>query len=104
MDSRTVAILLLIAVLFLHLAEEVKTGFRKRLPIGETPLPVFVGLCMVIYAVCVATLMLSLHNVLWATLLAWVFAVSMVLMGVGHNDECQATVRTFGWFGCRCSV
>jgi hypothetical protein len=31
-DTTTTLILLLIATLLIHLAEEIKTGFRKRLP------------------------------------------------------------------------
>ena len=32
MDTTTALILLLIATLLIHLAEEIKMGFRKRLP------------------------------------------------------------------------
>ena len=32
MDTRTALILLLTVTLLIHLAEEIKTGFRKRLP------------------------------------------------------------------------
>jgi len=85
MDGGSVAILLLIAALILHLAEEVKTGFRKKLPVGEMPLPVFVGINVVIYVFCFATLALSLRNSRWAVPLAWVFAVSMALNRLGHR-------------------
>jgi hypothetical protein len=37
----TVAILLLILTLILHLAEEIKTGFREKFLLGEMPKPVF---------------------------------------------------------------
>ena len=84
MSGRSVAILLLIVALILHLVEEVKTGFRKRLPVGEMPLWVFVGLNVAIYAFCFATLALSLCRSQWAAPLAWVFAVFMVLNGLGH--------------------
>jgi hypothetical protein len=56
MDTRTALILLLIATLLIHLAEEIKTGFRKRLPLGEIPLLLFVGINVVIYAFCSTTL------------------------------------------------
>jgi hypothetical protein len=70
--------------LVLHLIEEIKTDFRKRLPVGEMPLPVFVGLSLFIYAFCFATRAFSLRTSQWAAPLAWVFAVSMVLNGMGH--------------------
>lgn len=84
MDGRSAAILLLILALILHLVEEVKAGFRQALPVGEMPLPIFVGLNVVIYAFCFATLALSLAGSLWAIPLAWIFAGSMVLNGLGH--------------------
>jgi len=59
MDSMTTGILLLIAVLILHLAEEVRAGFRKRLIIGEMPLSIFIGINVILYAFCVATLFLA---------------------------------------------
>jgi hypothetical protein len=78
------AILLLIVALVVHLVEEVRTGFRKKLPVGEMPLPVFVGLNVLIYGFCFVTLLLSLRNSTWAAPLAWVFAIAMVLNGLGH--------------------
>jgi hypothetical protein len=84
MDARSVAISLLIAALILHLVEEVQTGFRQRLPTGEMPLPLFVGINVALYAFCFATLALSLRSDLWAVPLAWILAVSMALNGLGH--------------------
>jgi hypothetical protein len=76
--------LILIAVLVVHLIEEVETGFRRKLPVGDMPLRVFVGINVVLYAFCCATLLLSLRDSEWAVPLAWVFAVAMVLNGLGH--------------------
>ena len=84
MDGRSSAILLLILVLLLHLVEEIRTGFRKSLPVGEMSLPVFVAVNVVIYSFCFATLALSLRSSRWASPLAWAFALSMVLNGLGH--------------------
>lgn len=42
------------------------------------------GLNVVICAFCFATLTLSLRTSQWAGPFAWVFAVSMVLNGLGH--------------------
>ena len=80
----TSAILLVIACLILHLAEEVKTGFRKKLPVGEMPLPLFLGLNVLIYAFCFATLILAARNCEWAIPFAWALAVGMLLNGSGH--------------------
>ena len=86
MDTRTALILLLIATLLIHLAEEIKTGFRKRLPVGvgEMPLPLFVGINVVIYAFCFTTLALSARGNELAVPLAWILAVAMLLNGLGH--------------------
>jgi hypothetical protein len=95
MDGRSSAILLLSAALILHLVEEVRTGFRQKLPVGEMPLPVFAGLNMVIYAFCFATLALSLRGRPWAVPLAWISAGSMVLNGLGHLGMMVSRKRYF---------
>lgn len=84
MEPTTTAILLLIIALILHLAEEVGTGFRKKLPLGEMQPGVFVGINVVLYAFCFATLFLSVAGNRWAIPLAWAFAIAMVLNGLGH--------------------
>ena len=84
MDRITSAILLLIAALVVHLVEEVKTGFRKKLPIGEMPKPLFIGINVVVYAFCFTTLLLSARGHELATLFAWVFAIAMLMNGIGH--------------------
>jgi hypothetical protein len=48
----------LILALLLHLLEEIRTGF----PTGDLPLPVLVGINVVIYAFYFATLALALRN------------------------------------------
>ena len=84
MDRITSAVLLLIAVLVVHLVEEVKTGFRKKLPIGEMPRPLFIGINIVVYAFCFMTLFLSARSNELATPFAWVFAIAMLMNGIGH--------------------
>jgi hypothetical protein len=84
MDRVTSAILLLIAALVVHLVEEVKTGFRKKLPIGEMPRPLFIGINLVVYAFCFTTLFLSARSNELAIPLAWVFAMAMLMNGIGH--------------------
>jgi hypothetical protein len=84
MYARSVAVLLLIVVLMLHLAEEVQTGFRQRLPTGEMPLPVFLGINLALYGFCFATLALSLRSSEWAVPTAWALFISMALNGLGH--------------------
>jgi hypothetical protein len=84
MDRITSAILLLIAALVVHLVEEVKTGFRKKLPIGEMPRLLFIGINVVVYAFCFTTLLLSAHGNELAIPFAWVFAIAMLMNGIGH--------------------
>ena len=84
MDRITSAILLLIAALVVHLAEEIKTGFRKKLPIGEMPRLLFIGLNVVVYAFCFTTLLLSARGHELATPFAYVFAIAMLMNGIGH--------------------
>jgi hypothetical protein len=84
MDRITSAILLLIAALVVHLVEEVKTGFRKKLPIGEMPRLLFIGINVVVYAFCFTTLLFSARGHELATPFAWVFAIAMLMNGIGH--------------------
>jgi hypothetical protein len=84
MDRITSAILLLIAALVVHLAEEIKTGFRKKLPIGEMPKPLFIGINVVVYAFCFTTLLLSARGNELAIPFAWVFAIAILMNGIGH--------------------
>lgn len=82
--SMSFAVLLLIVVLIAHLYEEVRTGFRREFPLGEMPLPVFIGINVLLYAFCFFTLYLSLRGHNFATPLAWVFALLMLVNGLGH--------------------
>jgi hypothetical protein len=84
MEAMTTNILLLILVLILHLAEEVRTGFRQRFITGEMPLPVFIGINVILYAFCFATLLLAVRGAPVALPMAWIFAVVMTLNGLGH--------------------
>jgi len=77
-------ILILTGILVLHLIEEVKTGFRKKLPFGEMPKPVFIGVNILVYSFCLATFLLLLAGSGLAIPFAWVFSVGMLLNGLGH--------------------
>jgi hypothetical protein len=84
LDTRSTLILAVILILIAHLIEEVKTGFRKQLPVGEMPLPVFIGINAVLYPVCFAILYLSIIDHLWAVPLAWGIGLVMAGNGLGH--------------------
>lgn len=84
MDTVSVTILIVIILLAMHLVEEVKTGFRKKIPIGEMSRPLFVGLNILIYAFCFTTFFLSVHGHASAITLTWIFAIGMLLNGAGH--------------------
>jgi hypothetical protein len=84
MDRISGAILVSIIVLVAHLAEEIKTGFRKRYPLGEMPRELFIGINVLIYAYGFATLFLSLRDAALAVPLTWLWAVATLLNGLGH--------------------
>ena len=68
----------------LHLVEEIKTGFRHKLPFGPMPKPVFIGVNAGVYTFCFVTLFLSLIDSQLAVPLGWVLASGMLLNGLGH--------------------
>lgn len=95
LSKTTTIISLLIVALILHLAEEIKTGFRSKLPVGEMPLGLFVGINVVVYAFCFTTLVLSLRDGRSAPPFAWVFAAAMFLNGLGHVGIMAVKKRYF---------
>lgn len=84
MDSITNTILLLIAILVIHLTEEIKTGFRKKLPIVEMPKSLFIGINIIIYTFCFTTLFLSIRACELAIPFSWILAIAMLINGIGH--------------------
>lgn len=88
-------ILILIGTLVLHLLEEVKTGFRRKLPFGEMPRQAFIVINVIVYAFCLTTFSLSLVGSELAVTLAWIFAIAMALNGMGHIAIMVARRRYF---------
>jgi hypothetical protein len=84
MNTVSVTILIVIILLAMHLVEEVKTGFRKKMLIGEMPKPLFVGLNILLYVFCFTTLFLSVCGHALAIPMTWIFAIAMLLNGAGH--------------------
>jgi hypothetical protein len=84
MDTITITIVLLIAILLVHLGEEIKTGFRREFPLGEMPKAVFIGANIIVYVFCFATLVLSARGDELAMPFAWIFAVAMLANGAVH--------------------
>ena len=84
MDRITLTIGLLIAILLVHLAEEIKTGFRKKFPPGEIPKPLFIAGNAIVYTFCFATLFLSGRGSELGIRFAWIFAVAMLANGAAH--------------------
>ncbi|HPC10780.1 MAG TPA: HXXEE domain-containing protein [candidate division Zixibacteria bacterium] len=76
--------LILAAVLIGHLVEEAATGFRRKFPLGEMPMWVFVMGNVAVYGFCAATFTLVLLARPAGTLMAWVLAVAMALNGIVH--------------------
>jgi len=84
MDTVASMILVLTAALTALLVEEVATGFRARLPLGEMSKPVYVGLNVIVYTYCFATLALAVRDQGLAIPLAWILALLMAANGLGH--------------------
>ncbi len=75
---------LLVFLLFIHLLEELKTGFRLKFPLGEIPLWLFVTLNVIIYSLCIV-LFFQLKRSLESTVLyLWIFVAAMLLNAAGH--------------------
>jgi hypothetical protein len=49
--------------------DEISTGLRRKLPLGEMPLALFVGINVVVYGFCFTTLILSARDGRLATFL-----------------------------------
>ena len=80
----TRGMIFLTTVLLVHLGEEVLTGFRMKFPIGEMPKTVFVWINLLIYTYSLVTVILSWKAHPLAVPLAWIFALVIVLNGLGH--------------------
>jgi hypothetical protein len=78
------AIAILIAVLALHLIEEIKTDFRRRFPLGEMSRPLFIGGNFAVYLFSLLTLLLAVLGNHLAFPLAWIFAIAMLFNGMVH--------------------
>jgi len=83
--SKTTGIILLTLIaLILDLLEEINTGFRSRLPVGEMSVLLFVAINVVVYVFCFATSVLSARGGRPVTAFGWLFAIAMLLNGMGH--------------------
>jgi hypothetical protein len=80
----TTSLVLLTLAEALHLAEEVYRGFRRHVPLGEMPLPVFIGINILIYAFAIVTIGLSVAGHQAYVPMAWLFAVAVGINGIGH--------------------
>jgi len=84
MTGIRVSLLILAGLLVVHLIEEIRTDFRRRLPVGEISRNVFVGTNAIIYTYVLATIWLAFRESGAALPMIWIFAVGMTLNGVGH--------------------
>jgi hypothetical protein len=66
------------------LVEEVRTEFRRRIPVGEMPLSLFVIINVLIYLYCILMLVLAFTSNPIAIPMAWIITVAMLLNGIGH--------------------
>lgn len=78
------AVIILTVTLAAHLVEEVKTGFRKKFPLGELSRSTFIGLNVLIYTLAAIIAVLCFLENHIGVIMAWVFCVMMLLNGAGH--------------------
>jgi cellulose synthase/poly-beta-1,6-N-acetylglucosamine synthase-like glycosyltransferase len=95
MSTLSLVILILIVVLVVHLREEVRTGFRHKLPFGVMPRSLFIGINLLLYIFCLAMFVLSFVNNKVAVPMAWAFSIAMLLNGAGHIAMMLYTRRYF---------
>ncbi len=84
MTGVTGGIIVLTLLLVLHFVEEVRGDFRRKFPLGEIPLLLFVGINVLVYAYCARMIWLALDGSPAAIPMAWGFAIAMMLNGTGH--------------------
>lgn len=84
MDNIATWFVILVVILIVHLVEEIKTGFRKKLSIGEMPKPLFVGINALIYSFALAAIIMYLIDINLGLIFIWIFTVGNVLNGTGH--------------------
>ena len=79
-----VSLIILIVVQGLHLYEEVKQDFRRKLPVGEMPKEVFVAANIIVFAFAIVTLCMAQAEMASGFVMAWIFGIGMVLNGCVH--------------------
>lgn len=71
-------------LLIIHLIEEIRTGFRKRFPLGKMPVWIFISGNIVIYAFAATMLILVNQADPLGNIFAWIFSIGVLLNGAGH--------------------
>lgn len=84
MSLISVSIIILIVVQGLHLYEEVKRDFRRKLPVGEMPKGVFVAANILVFAFAIVTLCMAQAEMTAGFVMAWIFGIGMLLNGCVH--------------------
>ena len=84
MPLLTLALILLLVSLILHLVEEIIFGFRKQFPLGEMPRSVFIGINVIIYLFAIVMIWLSYSGHPSSITMAWLFSIAMIVNGLGH--------------------
>ncbi|MBD3170462.1 MAG: HXXEE domain-containing protein [candidate division Zixibacteria bacterium] len=84
MDNIAAWFVILVVILIVHLVEEIKTGFRKKLIIGEMPKSLFIGINALIYSFALAAFIMYLMNFRLGLLFIWIFTIGNIINGIGH--------------------
>jgi hypothetical protein len=84
MNLVSVGIIFLIVVQAIHLYEEVRSDFRRKVPIGEIPKSLFIWLNVAAFAFTIVTLCLCQAETSIGFVLAWIYGIAMVINGCIH--------------------
>lgn len=79
-----ITVFVLMATLFFHLLEEMKTGFRKKYPLGEIPMPLLILINVIGYSLAISAGILCLMENQLGVLLSWIFAIAMFTNVIFH--------------------
>jgi hypothetical protein len=84
MNQVSVGIIFLIVVQAIHLFEEVRQDFRRKVPIGEIPKSLFVWLNVAAFTFAIVTLCLCQAEMAIGFVLAWIYGIAMIINGCIH--------------------
>lgn len=80
----TIVFIILTVTLFIHLLEEIFTGFRTKFPFGEIPKKLFISINIALYMYSLLTIFLLINRLPIAIPFVWFFVILQILNILGH--------------------